>query len=308
MRLLCHLASITMMLCSMIFSKASAVENITLSVSPPNVAIGDTVTVTVGTNSVSPFVFWQVQLGFDASKVQLATQETGTFTTFTGDSRQLSAINSSGYVTIGGDSSGTLLSGTGSLANFTFTATASGSASFDLRTYNASTQPLGTLLADPVTYNFRMPSYTGNPATLTVLAANRAPTVTNVIPAQTATVGIAFSYVIPTNTFADADGDSLTLSVEGLPSWATFTVDTRTISGTSTDAAATVTALVTAKDGRGGTVSTNLSLTVSSTSTDKISSPIPESVSGCGAGGLGGLGMAILVSVTLMTRVRRTRE
>jgi hypothetical protein len=160
-----------MMLCSMIFSKAAAVENITLSVSPANVAIGDTVTVTVGTNSASPFVFWQVQLGFDSSKVQLATQATGTFTTFTGDSRPLATINSSGYVAIGGESSGTSLSGTGSLAIFTFTATASGSTSFDLRMYNASTQLLGTLLAEPVTYNFRMPAYTGNPAMLTVSAA-----------------------------------------------------------------------------------------------------------------------------------------
>jgi hypothetical protein len=159
-----------MMLCSMIFSKAAAVENITLSVSPANVAIGDTVTVTVGTNSASPFVFWQVQLGFDSSKVQLATQATGTFTTFTGDSRPLATINSSGYVTIAGDSSGTSLSGTGSLANFTFTATASGSTLFDLRTYNASTQPLGTTLVDAA-FNFRMPAYTGNPATLTVSAA-----------------------------------------------------------------------------------------------------------------------------------------
>ena len=143
---------------------------------------------------------------------------------------------------------------------------------------------------------------------LTVSAANRAPTVANVIPAQSATVGTAYSYVIPANTFADADSDVLTLSVTGLPSWARFSVGTRTISGTPTTAAEAVTAVVTANDGRGGTVSTNLSLTVSATSTDVISFPNPESVSGCGAGGLGGLGMAILASLTVRKRVRRTRE
>ncbi len=139
-------------------------------------------------------------------------------------------------------------------------------------------------------------------------AANRVPTVANVIPALTATAGTTFFYVIPANTFADADGDELTLSQTGLPSWATFTVGTRTISGTPTVAAAAVTAVLTANDGRGGSESTNLSLTVSSTSADEVLSPNPEGVSGCGAGGLGGLGMAILAGVTLIKRVRRTRE
>jgi lysophospholipase L1-like esterase/predicted peptidase len=97
-------------------------------------------------------------------------------------------------------------------------------------------------------------------------AANRAPTVANAIPAQTATAGTAYSYEIPANTFADADSDPLTLSVTGLPSWATFTVGTRTISGTPPVAAAAVTAVVTADDERGGTISANLSLTVSAAS------------------------------------------
>jgi hypothetical protein len=141
---------------------------------------------------------------------------------------------------------------------------------------------------------------------LTVLAAaNRAPTVANAIPAQTATAGTAYSYEIPANTFADADGDALTLSVTGLPSWATFTVGTRTIAGTPTAAAVTV--VVTANDGRGGTVMTNLSLTVTVTPVDLSSLPKPgNNTSGCGAGGMGGLAMALLVGMTLMKRDRRT--
>ncbi len=45
-----------------------------------------------------------------------------------------------------------------------------------------------------------------------VLVANATPTVANPIPDQTGTVVAAFSYVIPANTFADLNADTLTLS------------------------------------------------------------------------------------------------
>ena len=41
-------------------------------------------------------------------------------------------------------------------------------------------------------------------------ATNTAPTVANPIDDQTATVGTALNYAFPANTFADADGDTLT--------------------------------------------------------------------------------------------------
>ena len=195
MRHLRHLACITVMLCSMIFGGAAAAENITLAVSPANVAIGDTVTVTVGTNAATAFVFWQVQLGFDSSKVQLATQATGSFATFTADSRPLATINSSQYVTIGGDSAGTSLTGSGTLAVFTFTATANGSAAYNLITYNASSQPLGTALVDP-SFSFRMPAYSGSPASVTIAASATAPAITTQPGAASVTVGQTATFTV----------------------------------------------------------------------------------------------------------------
>ena len=66
---------------------------------------------------------------------------------------------------------------------------------------------------------------------------NSAPTVANRIPHQNVTVGEAFSYTFPANTFNDADGDTLTYTSRqtdgtALPSWLTFTAGTRTFSGT----------------------------------------------------------------------------
>ncbi len=83
--------------------------------------------------------------------------------------------------------------------------------------------------------------------------ANNAPTVANAIPNQTATVGTAFSYAFPANTFNDADNDTLTYTATKsddttLPAWLTFTASTRTFSGTPT-AAGTVSVKVKASDG-----------------------------------------------------------
>src|SRR5690606_38707516 len=70
---------------------------------------------------------------------------------------------------------------------------------------------------------------------------NTAPVVAKPIADQTATEKAAFSLVIPANTFSDADGDSLTLSVtradgSALPSWLSFDAATRTLSGTPGEA------------------------------------------------------------------------
>jgi len=63
----------------------------------------------------------------------------------------------------------------------------------------------------------------------TLTVANSAP-VAPTIPNQTATAGTAWSYVIP--AFSDPNGDALTYSVSGLPSWMSFNASTRTLSGT----------------------------------------------------------------------------
>ena len=49
---------------------------------------------------------------------------------------------------------------------------------------------------------------------------------------QTALAGEAFFYAIPESIFVDPDGDRLTWSVSGLPSWLTFNPTTRLLSGT----------------------------------------------------------------------------
>ena len=106
--------------------------------------------------------------------------------------------------------------------------------------------------------------------TITVTAVNDAPTVANTITDQPATVGTAFSYAFPANTFSDADtGDTLTYAAtkaDGatLPTWLGFAAGTRTFSGTPQTAdVGTVSVKVTASDGNGGSVSGEFDITVS---------------------------------------------
>ena len=106
--------------------------------------------------------------------------------------------------------------------------------------------------------------------TITVTAVNDAPTVANTIPDRSATVGTAFSYAFPANTFSDADtGDTLTYAAtkaDGatLPAWLTFAAGTRTFSGTPQTAdVGTVSVKVTASDGNGGSGSDDFDITVS---------------------------------------------
>ena len=99
--------------------------------------------------------------------------------------------------------------------------------------------------------------------------ANKAPTVSNAIPNQTATAGTAFSYAFPTNTFNDADSDSLTYTAaksdgSTLPSWLSFDANTRTFSGTpQAGDTGTLSVKVTADDGNSGAVSDTFDIVVS---------------------------------------------
>ncbi|MEO0576441.1 MAG: putative Ig domain-containing protein, partial [Pseudomonadota bacterium] len=69
--------------------------------------------------------------------------------------------------------------------------------------------------------------------TLTVNNNNRAPTVANAVPNQTGLVqGLAWSYYIPSSTFTDPDGTSVSYSIDSMPSWMSFNSATRLLYGT----------------------------------------------------------------------------
>ena len=119
---------------------------------------------------------------------------------------------------------------------------------------------------------------TGSPSSATVRVndddggtANNAPTVANSIPNQTATAGTAFSYTFPTNTFSDADNDTLTYTAAksddtALPTWLSFDAVTRTFSGTPQSGdTGTLSVKVTADDRNGGTASDTFDIVVSNT-------------------------------------------
>ena len=97
---------------------------------------------------------------------------------------------------------------------------------------------------------------------------NVAPTVMNMIPNQTATVGVMFSYAFPENTFTDANGDELTYTATkgdgtALPGWLTFNRSSRTFSGTpQAGDRGTLSIKVTASDGNGESVFDTFDITV----------------------------------------------
>ena len=130
---------------------------------------------------------------------------------------------------------------------------------------------------DYATFQFKVndgtdDSATASTMTIDVTAVNDAPTVATAIPNQTAPVGTALNYAFPPNTFNDADSNTLTYTAmkadnAALPTWLSFTANTRTFSGTPqvTDVG-TVAVKVTASDGNGGSVSDEFDITVSAAS------------------------------------------
>ena len=96
---------------------------------------------------------------------------------------------------------------------------------------------------------------------MTVTEANTPPTVSNPVPPQSATVGVAYTLSLA-NVFTDAETpNSLTLSVSSLPAGLSFTAPS-TISGTPSMSGVT-TVTVTATDPGSLTASTSFTITVS---------------------------------------------
>jgi uncharacterized delta-60 repeat protein len=102
---------------------------------------------------------------------------------------------------------------------------------------------------------------------VSIIATNDIPT-GHRVPDQKAADGVAYSYVIPANTFVDPDHDTLTYSVvmwdgRPLPSWLKFDPATNTLSGTPvTSDIGTVNLRAMARDGNGAAPSTYFSLYV----------------------------------------------
>ncbi len=112
---------------------------------------------------------------------------------------------------------------------------------------------------------------------------NRAPTVANAIPNQTATEEALFSYTFAANTFNDQDGDTLTYTAtlsngNPLPPWLNFNAATRTFSGVPDDGdVGTITVKVTANDGKGATVDDTFDLVINNINDNPfLNIPVPN--------------------------------
>src|SRR5690606_7284232 len=93
--------------------------------------------------------------------------------------------------------------------------------------------------------------------------------------------GSGWSYTVPSTTFSDPDGDALTYTASGMPSWMTFTASTRKFSGTPrTVGSWTIT--VTAHDGKGATRSDSFVVTTPN-AVPKLVSAIPDKSATVGA-------------------------
>ncbi|NEI10342.1 adhesin, partial [Rhizobium leguminosarum] len=136
---------------------------------------------------------------------------------------------------------GTALNGTyGSLV-----LSASGVYSYAVNESNTAVQALRqstNTLSDVFSYTMRDTAGATATANLTVTihGANDAPVLAVQTAAQNATVGSAFSFVLPTTTFTDVDsGETLAYTATAadgtaLPAWLSFNASTRTFSGTPT--------------------------------------------------------------------------
>ncbi|MDR6759820.1 VCBS repeat-containing protein, partial [Mycoplana sp. BE70] len=118
--------------------------------------------------------------------------------------------------------------------------------------------------------------------TVTVTGSNDAPTVATPITDRTTNEDVPFSFAVPANTFADVDGDELTLSAslangDPLPGWLRFDPATGTFSGTAENAdVGPITVKVTANDGNGGTVTAEFTLTVVNNDAPTVENPIAD--------------------------------
>ena len=116
--------------------------------------------------------------------------------------------------------------------------------------------------------------------TITVSAPNRAPVISGT-PATSATPAQAYSF---TPTAQDADGDALTYSIQGKPSWATFSTANGTLSGTpaTADVGTFPNVVISVSDGKVSASLPAFTITVSATNRAPVISgtPVTAAVAG----------------------------
>ena len=112
---------------------------------------------------------------------------------------------------------------------------------------------LGT--ADNITINVTDGSTSDSlpPFSITVFSTNTTPTVDTALSDVDTNEDALFSFTVPSNTFTDSDsGDTLTISVSGLPAWLAFDSGAEVLSGTPTQnnvGSQTITVRATDSDG-----------------------------------------------------------
>lgn len=111
------------------------------------------------------------------------------------------------------------------------------------------------------------------PAPTATASANTAPRVVHPLEGQWVVIGTRFSYRVPTDTFTDSRGDSLSLgaaqvsgrTAQPLPDWLSFNGLSRTFAGTPPIGTTSLALRVFASDGYGGSTSSDFVLDVRTT-------------------------------------------
>ena len=129
----------------------------------------------------------------------------------------------------------------------------------------------------------------GSSLSVSVLDLINAPTVARPIVDQTAKEGVAYSFTLPTDVFTDLDEDQMVFTASSLPSWLKFANGkfTGTPSYTASESAYSI--VVTASDGKGGTVNDTFNLKVDNVSTILGTAQADSIIAGLGRDVINGL-------------------
>ncbi|MBD2704519.1 cadherin-like beta sandwich domain-containing protein [Spirosoma sp. BT702] len=187
------------------------------------------------------------------------------------------ACSSTAVVTVTGSSTATpvSLSVSGTLSCSVTSVTLTASPGFTGYVFSPGTTQLGgsggntAVVSTSGVYSVSATNASGcqSATSITVGYQNCPPTVANAIPPQSASVGAAFSYTIPANTFTDPETpNNLVLTVSGLPAGLSFVAPSTITGSPSTSVGSPFTVTVVATDPQGLSVSTTFSLSVAPTS------------------------------------------